>query len=196
MELAPTKRGLSRFVVDWNAIKTEYITTDTSYRKLAEKFGVNYTTIGNRARAENWLGMRERHRSKTLSKTLSSIADKQARKMARIDSITDRLLDKLEKAVDELDLSIVVLKVKTDSGSQETTTEKRIALPGGIVDRAGLRQITAALRDIKEVQMLKTELDRREQEARIANLERQTEADGAGRSVEVVFTGDTGEYSE
>ena len=42
---------------------------------------------------------------------------------------------------------------------------------GGVVDRAGLRQLTAALKDLKEIQMLKSELDRQEQEARIAKLQ-------------------------
>ena len=33
-------------MADWQAIKTEYITTDTSYRKLAEKYGVSRVQIG------------------------------------------------------------------------------------------------------------------------------------------------------
>jgi hypothetical protein len=31
--------------IDWASIKTEYITTDTSYRKLAQKYGVNHTIL-------------------------------------------------------------------------------------------------------------------------------------------------------
>ena len=34
-----------RCVEDWLKIKTEYITTDISYRKLAEKYGVSNTVI-------------------------------------------------------------------------------------------------------------------------------------------------------
>ena len=51
----------------------------------------------------------------------------------------------------------------------------------GIVDKAGLRQITAALKDIKEIKMLRSELDRREQEARISNLERQASKDASNK---------------
>ena len=32
-------------MADWQAIKTEYITTDTSYRKLAQKYGVQASVI-------------------------------------------------------------------------------------------------------------------------------------------------------
>ena len=43
-------------MADWNAIKTEYITTDTSYRKLGEKYEINYKVIADRGKAEKWGG--------------------------------------------------------------------------------------------------------------------------------------------
>lgn len=157
-------------MADWQAIKTEYITTNTSYRKLAQKYGVSTTQICNVGRDEGWVELREQHLNKTVAKTIEKIGNKQAAKLARIESITDRLLSKLEKAVDELDLDIIVVKEKMVTDSGERTEESRFARNGGIVDRAGLRQITAALKDLKEIQMLKSELDRQEQEARIEKL--------------------------
>lgn len=157
-------------MADWQAIKTEYITTDTSYRKLAQKYGMRYATLQARAKEEKWTELRDRHRTSTVSKSLTKISNKQAAKLARIDGITDKLLNKLEKAVDELDLEIIKRKVKVEDGITETTTETMEAVEGGIVDRAGLRHLTAALKDLKEIQMLKSELDRQEQEARIEKL--------------------------
>jgi hypothetical protein len=157
-------------MADWQAIKTEYITTDTSYRKLAQKHGVRYATLQARAKEEKWTDSRDRHRTSTVSKSITKISNKQAAKLARIEGITDKLLNKLEKAVDELDLEIIKRKTKVDDGLTETTTETMEAVEGGIVDRAGLRQLTAALKDLKEIQMLKSELDRQEQEARIDKL--------------------------
>ena len=157
-------------MADWQAIKTEYITTDTSYRKLAQKYGVNYTTICQRSKAEKWIDQRKQHQNETLTKTISKISERQACKLARIEGITDRLLEKLEQAVGELDLEIIKRKTKVDDGLTETTTETMEAVEGGIVDRAGLRHLTAALKDLKEIQMLKSELDRQEQEARIEKL--------------------------
>lgn len=157
-------------MADWNQVKTEYITTATSYRKLAEKHGVSYQAICHRSKEEGWIALRQQHTNKTVSKTLQKISDQQAQKMARIDRITGKLLSKIEKAVDELDLTIITRKEKVDYGNREVTTERREITEGGIVDRAGLRQITAALKDLKEIQMLKSELDRQEQEARIEKL--------------------------
>lgn len=182
-------------MADWQKIKTEYITTDTSYRKLARKYGVTYSVIGEKARSEGWVKQREQYHNKTVAKTIAKISARQADKMSRIEDITDKLLDKLEKAVEELDLEIIVKKVKTDDGIQEVTTETREAREGGIVDRNGLRQITAALKDLKEIQKIK--MDREEQEARIQNLRRQAEKDNEDSGViEVVFAAGPEEWNE
>ena len=182
---------------DWKKIKTEYITTDTSYRKLAQKYAVSYQAICRRSKDEGWLAQREQHLNKTVTNALSRISDQQADKMARIEGVTDKLLTKLEQAVEELDLQITVVKTKTDDGCTERTTEEKEAREGGIVDRAGLRQLTAALKDLKEIQMIKSELDRREQEARIANLQRQAEkTDKGDGKITVVLEGALKDYAQ
>ena len=183
-------------MADWQQIKTEYITTDTSYRKLAQKHGVRYATLQARAKEEKWTELRDQHRTRTVSKTLTKISNKQAEKLARIEGITDKLLNKLEKAVDELDLEIVKKKVKVEDGLTETTTETIEAIEGGIVDRTGLRQLTAALKDLKEIQMLRSELDRQEQEARIDKLRKEAMVEKENNEVKVTIVGDLDEYSQ
>ena len=172
-------------MADWQTIKTEYITTDTSYRKLAQKYGIHYKVISDRGKNEKWVELRSQYRDETLTKTLDKISDKQSDKMARIDALTDQLLDKLEQAITELDLQLYKHTEKTkvieynntlrpDKPTKEITHEdEKLMEVKSIVDRQGLKQIASALRDIKEVKMLKSELDKQEQEARIANLRKQ-----------------------
>lgn len=174
-------------MADWKKIKTEYITTNTSYRKLAEKHGVHYKVISERGKSEKWVELRAQHRDKTLSKALGQISDRQANQMARIHGLADQLLDKVEQAIQELDLQLFKHVDKTkeieynndrrpDKPTREVIHEEQKLLEmKSIVDRNGLKQIAAALKDIKEVKMLQSELDRREQEARIANLQKQAE---------------------
>lgn len=184
-------------MADWQAIKTEYITTDTSYRKLAQKYGIHYKVISERGKAEGWVDLRSQHRDKTLTKTLGKISNKQADKMARIDDLADKLLEKLEKAITELDMEIIKRKTKLEEDGLEVTTESMEAKAGGIVDRQGLKQIASALKDIKEVKMLRSELDRQEQKARIANLRKQAEKDEDTTDViEVVFAAGPEEWNE
>ena len=177
-------------MADWQAIKTEYITTDTSYRKLAQKYGIHYKVISERGKDEKWVELRSQHRDKTLTKTLGKISDKQSDKMARIDDLADKLLEKLEQAITELDLQLAKHTDKTktieynndrrpDKPTKEVVHEEEKLLEvKSIVDRQGLKQIASALKDIKEVKMVRSELDRQEQEARIANLRKQTAGNG------------------
>ena len=132
---------------DWLKIKTEYITTDTSYRKLAEKYGVNYSVIGARARAEGWVEERTQFIHKTHTKTLEEISKNQAKRAAQIYKVADKLL----------------LKIEAKADGKSPIKEKDI------------RALTAALRDLKEIQNVMSDLDRQEQEARIANLRKQAD---------------------
>lgn len=169
-------------------IKTEYITTDISYRKLAEKHGLRYATIQKWGQEENWPELRNQYRADVVSKTVRKIANQKAKQAAKIDSLADKLLVKVEQAIDELDLKVTTHKIKTEVGNTEQTTEFKVATEGGTVDRAGLRQLTAALRELKEIKGELSDLDRQEQEARIANLRKQADKDINDLSeVEVIF---------
>ena len=156
-------------MADWLAIKTEYITTDTSYRKLAQKYGVSATQICNVGRDEKWVEQREQFLSKTEAKTLEKISQQEAARAAKIHSVADKLLQKIEAMVD----------------ADEP------------LDSKGIRALTAAVKDLKEIQSVRSELDKQEQEARIANLRRQVDKDNEGTgTVEVVFDAGPEEWNE
>lgn len=189
-------------MADWNAIRQEYITDESSsYRKLAEKYGVGMTALYNHAKSEDWVGQRKQLKNKTITKSIEKISDKRADKMSRVMDITDKLLDKLERAVDELDIHLVTKAIKVkeieynndlrpDKPTKETITETEEILESRmIVDRTGLKAVASALRDIKEIQMLKSELDKQEQEARIANLRRQADKDDVENAPTLVVEG-------
>lgn len=147
-------------MADWQAIKTEYITTQTSYRKLAQKYGVSATQICNVGRDEKWVEQREQYLNKTSAKTLEKISQQEANRAARIHTVADKLLNKIEAMVD---------------------SERPL-------DTKGIRALTAAVKDLKEIQSVKSALDEQEQRARIANLQKQAnKEDTQADSIEVVF---------
>ena len=134
-------------MADWQAIKTEYITTDTSYRKLAEKYGVHYQAICQRSKAEGWIAQREQYKNDTITKIININSDQEVNRAQRIQSVSDKMLTKIEAMVD------------------------------GIKSAKDIRSLTAAIKDLKEIQGLnKSDLDRQEQEARIANIRKQADA--------------------
>lgn len=73
-------------MADWVAIKTEYVTTNTSYRKLAEKYGINKDSIAARAKAENWQQEKRQQtdniQTKAIQKTTEAIAETHAERIA------------------------------------------------------------------------------------------------------------------
>ena len=159
-------------MADWQKIKTEYITTDTSYRKLAQKYGVTYTNIGIRSRKEGWSELREQHNAKTITKTMNAIASNQASRAARLQTVADKLLAKVERLVDE---------------GEELLT-----------DTSTMRDIARVLKDLKDIQMIKSDADMREQEARIDKLRKEAMADEVDKqqTVTVIMGGDADKYAD
>jgi rRNA pseudouridine-1189 N-methylase Emg1 (Nep1/Mra1 family) len=129
------------------------------------------------------------------------MSSKKADKMTRIDDLADKLLEKLEQAITELDLQLYKHTDKTkvieynnelrpDKPTKETIHEEEKLLEAkSIVDRQGLKQIASALKDIKEVKMLRSELDRQEQEARISKLRKEAEKDDVSHAPTLVVEG-------
>lgn len=163
--------------VNWGEIRNEYINGGISYRTLAAKHGVPYRTLSDRARSEGWVKLRDQVRIKTVSKTVDSIAKSNAKVDDRINRLANRLIDKLEKAVEELDMEMVIVKKTMKTGNDKVTAEKKTLERDkeGPVDRSGLQQLTGVLRDLKAILDVRSDLDRQEQEARIEKLRRDSQ---------------------
>lgn len=114
--------------IDWNAIKTEYITTDTSYRKLAEKYGVHKDTIHRKAKDEGWADKRRQQIDKTQTKILEKAVDMEVDRATKLLGVADLLLDKVKQRIEALD--------PMDMGSQE------------------FRHLSATIKDLKEIQII------------------------------------------
>lgn len=156
-------------MADWQAIKTEYITTNTSYRKLAQKYGLNYNSVADKGKAEGWVEMRNQFQVKTQSEIVDAISEQEVDRAKKIQTVADKLLNKIEAMVD----------------SQRP------------LDTKGIRALTAAVKDLKEIQSIKSDLDKQEQEARIANLRKQADKEDDNKEpIQVIIGGDLMEYSQ
>ena len=150
-------------MADWQAIKTEYITTDTSYRKLAQKYGIDSAVIGKRAKKEEWVKLRQQQIDNTTTKTMNALASQQANRAVRLQTVADKLLTKVERLVDE---------------GEELLT-----------DTSTMRDIARVLKDIKDIQMIRSDADLREQEARIEKLRKEAMADKENSAPSLVVEG-------
>lgn len=157
-------------MADWQKIKTEYITTATSYRKLAQKHGVGYSVIGEKARTEKWVEQREQFRNKTLTDTVSAISEQQVDRAANLMSAADKLLARVNSLVEE--------------------HPELLAAP------QNLKHISGVLKDIKEIHMIKSDADMEEQKARIDNLRKQANKDNTDNTIIIQFAEGAEEYAK
>lgn len=151
---------------DWTKIKTEYITdSKSSYRKIAEKYDVSFNTLQCRAKKEDWAKLKRQAQDKITKETIDKDIQNKVDRATRLLNVTDKLLLKIEETVEEL------------------STE------GIVLDKSTLKQISGALKDIKDIQGIKSDRDIREQEARIRNLEKQAEAEDKANEISITIGG-------
>jgi hypothetical protein len=136
--------------VDWKRIKAEYIAGGTSYRKLAEKYGVPRSNLERVAKREGWTALRRQTEDKAEAKIIDAISDKSAKIDDKYFSLVDKLLDRAGEVIE--------------------------LMPEWSV--ASLKDMATTMKYLKECKGVKSDADMREQEARIRNLERQAEKDG------------------
>ena len=134
--------------MDWEKVKAEYIAGGTSYRKLAEKYGVSFSTLKDIAIREKWTDLKEQARNKANTNLVNSIGRNSAKRSVKINEVADKLLEKISNTLEMMD----------------------------VVDSQSIKHFTSALKDIKDIKGVKSDIDLKEQEARIAKLQKDAEA--------------------
>jgi vacuolar-type H+-ATPase subunit I/STV1 len=153
--------------VDWKAIKAEYIAGGIGYKKLADKYGVSFSTLSHLAKREKWTDLKQKACEKEDMDLAKSIGKRNAKKSAKIDALADRLLDKIGELMDAL-----------------------------IVEGKDVKSIASALRDIKEIKGIKDKLDVKEQKARIKKLEKEAAEEKEDKSIVIELGNNLEEYSK
>ena len=155
--------------MSWQKIKAEYAAGGISLRKLSEKYGVSFSTIQKKSMEEKWGELRKKSRRKTEEKIIDTVSSKEAEKATDIIDVADKLLGKIYEMLD------------TDAP----------------YNTQNIKNLTSALKDLKEIKGFKSEADMREQEARIAKLQKEAqEEDNSLTEIKVTFGSDDSEDGE
>jgi hypothetical protein len=128
--------------------------------------------LRKQAAKENWKALRDEVATKTVTKIVEIESDHQADRMKRLLTVSDKLLSAVEEAVDQFKARELLL------------------------DKGALKSLSGTIKDIKDIQSIKTELDIEEQKARIAILKKQAEADDVDTSVTVVFDDEMSKWAK
>ncbi len=157
-------------MIDWKTIETEYVTTDISHRQLASKYGICRSTICKKAAEDKWSDKRKEHRAKTVSKAVNAVGTKQAEMTAKLYGVGGLLLDKVKSVLEEN--------------------------PELLADTSAMKDVSVVLKNLKDLLMVKSDADMREQEARIEKLRKEAMVEKESNEIKVTILGDLGEYSE
>ena len=153
---------------DWKKIKAEYI-RGASYRILAEKYGVSFSSIQKRGAKEKWTDLRKMSSRKSDEKIVESVASQEARRVDGIQTVADMLLEKIKEGVADGSL---------------------------IIDSQSIRQITASIKDLREIKGYKSELDMQEQLARIEKLRKDAQTEEESKDIRVVIENSLDDYAK
>lgn len=130
--------------LDWEAIKTEYITTDTSQSKLAKKNGVSKTVIARKCAQEGWVQKREQYVSDMLAKTLQKHQEQDVKRLCKLMDATEKLIDISLRAInDEQQYNRFIVSEGIGDGMSETS-EKVFDK----VDTRALKDTVSVLKDL------------------------------------------------
>lgn len=121
--------------LNWHKIRGEYIAGGISQRKLAEKYGISFSTIQKKCQREKWAEAREAAKLKVAENVVQKTAEAAADNAAIAASIKRKGLLILDKLFDDF--------------SKHTATEHRES-GDGVTDIKRLRDLTGAYKDLTE----------------------------------------------
>ena len=141
---------------DWEAIRAEYVSDSKStYRSLAERYGVSANAIAVRARGENWRQMR-RERSESISRMIiEKRTQEDVERFLQVSNTAQTLVDRIEAAVnDEKQFYRYIVDScepsLEDEADGKPASQKSEAIFSKM-DTKSLKEMTAALRDALEI---------------------------------------------
>lgn len=122
---------------NWKKMKAEYAKGDTSFGKLAVKYGIPRSTIADRAKREDWATLRQHVLDETRIKTVQKISDRESDILSDITSMQARaakaLYEKLLTSIENYPDGVGTKTVR------ETVDVKEVTMEDGSVKKFPLR---------------------------------------------------------
>lgn len=115
-------------LIDWAAVKAEYVSGTMSAAKLAGRYGISVSSISKKCASEHWQELRKQNQSETANKIAKKIntekVKKTVREIDRVVAVASKLITKLNRAVNELDKDEELIKKKVTVKAEKSEDEK------------------------------------------------------------------------
>lgn len=153
-------------MADKDEVRLEYITSKLSLRALAKKHGLNKDRVCRWAKDEDWETLRRQHCDKTQTAVLEKDIQNKTDRVDALYAASDMLLKKVVAGIENAPL----------------------------LTPTAASNYSNALKNIKEIQMIRSAEDLEEQKARIEKLRRESEKNDNNNTITVTLEGAMAEY--
>ena len=190
--------------VNWEALRAEYMTTETSLKKLAQKYDVSLSRMEVVSSTEKWVQARRAYRRQIAEKALLENETREVDRLTRLMTTTERAIGVVENALrDPQQFNRYIVKkserysasgTKGEAGqpAMRQWEEEQVF---NKVDTKALKEMTAVLQElsamVRDFYDIPTASEREARVLRREQLELQKQRADAGESgvdqIEVVF---------
>lgn len=183
--------------IDWDAIKTEYVTTDISQRALISKYKVNNVDLAKHSKNEEWVRLRKEYKAKATSKAIAKSCNKRANELAGVLDASFRIRDTILNAVEDPKQFNRYLVTEGSTGGAFTTEEQIFEK----VDTKAIREMTQALKAVEglirsigniptEAELQRLQLEREKFEIEKQKWEKEQAERSSAHEVHITFDTD------
>lgn len=200
--MATKKKKNGRQNYDWEMIKHDYVSSDLSLRKIAEKYKIRLATVSKKSKADDWFATKQKFKKDVSTKAITKLSTKKADSIARMLAASDTLMQRIEQTIadtEQFNRHIVNENAPAPEGigTVSVTYEKTFDK----VDTRAIKDIAQSMKTIAELlgyqtpgQIEKQKLDREKFE-----FEKQQALDKAEESssdIKIVIDGYDDEWSK
>lgn len=125
--------------INWDAVKTVYVTTEMSLPQVSAKFGLKLHSVSERCRKDGWVAARMAFRAQAAAKAVDQAVNVEADRLGKIINAANSMAAVIEAVYKDPDQFHRHLVVNMDV-TEEKTFDK--------VDTKAIRDMTVAIKDM------------------------------------------------
>lgn len=140
--------------INWNKIEIEYITTKTSYGKLAKKHKISKSAVEKYGIEHNWVQKRRQYCSEVVAKSLARAGERDVEKLITVGKSAEKMVSVIEKIFDDekqFRRQIITVTDKDGNLQQKEKMMKKYDTKAVRDVTSALREIVATIRDVYEI---------------------------------------------
>lgn len=167
-------------MIDWDIIKAEYLTTDTSYRKLSKKYNISLSQISLKAKQEDWVKQKNDKSEQIGAVAISNSTDEKISEINDLISLNKRLIKLVDRKITGYEIS-----------GEELADVKSIK---GLADT--ISGLTANVRNLNGIPTQAEKEAQRIAKERLAIEKSKADTDSATKEIVVRYEGSFEEFEE